>query len=98
MDRKNNFGFLRLLLATLVIVSHSAEIIDGNRSREVLTNLFGILTCGELSVDACFLISGYLIVQSFEASHSIGKYLEKRVRRICPGFLMAFFICIVVVA
>ena len=34
-NHKNNFGFLRLLLATLVIVSHSPEILDHNRKRVI---------------------------------------------------------------
>jgi peptidoglycan/LPS O-acetylase OafA/YrhL len=95
---RNNFGFLRLLFATLVIVSHSAELIDGNRSREPLTNLFGVLTLGELAVDGFFLISGYLVVQSFEHSGSTLNYLMKRIRRIYPGFLVAYFVCVFVIA
>jgi peptidoglycan/LPS O-acetylase OafA/YrhL len=95
---RNNFGFLRLLFATLVIVSHSAELIDGNRSREPLTNLFGVLTFGELAVDGFFLISGYLVVQSFERSDSTLNYLMKRIRRIYPGFLVAYFVCVFVIA
>ena len=97
VTRQNNFGFLRLLFATLVIVSHSAEIIDGNRSREPLTNLFGSLTFGELSVDGFFVISGYLVANSYAASASVLKYLSKRVCRIYPGYLVAYFVCIFVV-
>ena len=95
---KNNFGFLRLVLATLVIVSHSAEIIDGNRSRELLTTFGGRLTFGEIAVDGFFIISGYLILKSFQQSASTFSYLIKRVRRIYPGFLVAWLVCIFVVA
>jgi peptidoglycan/LPS O-acetylase OafA/YrhL len=97
IKRQNNFGFLRLLFATLVIVSHSAEIIDGNRSREALTSLFGALTFGELAVDGFFLISGYLVAKSWENSASNADYVLKRVRRIYPGFLVAFLICVFMV-
>jgi hypothetical protein len=36
----NNVGLLRMILALLVIISHSPELIDGNRSREILTRIF----------------------------------------------------------
>src|ERR1700760_4196820 len=95
---RNNFGFFRLLVATLVIVSHSAEIIDANRSRELLTSFGGKLTFGEIAVDGFFIISGYLILKSFQQSASTFSYLMKRVRRIYPGFLVAWLACIFIVA
>lgn len=89
----NNFGFLRLLFATLVILSHSPELLDGNRSREILTVVFGPLTFGAIAVDGFFLISGYLLVQSFENS-TLQDYVIKRVLRIYPGFVAAYLVCI----
>lgn len=46
-QKANNFGVLRLLFAILVIVSHSPEMIDGNRSRELLTQIFGTMSFGD---------------------------------------------------
>ena len=94
LKHHNNFGFLRLLFATLVIVSHSAEIIDGDRSRELLTNIGGVLTFAELAVDGFFIISGYLVLKSFETSATTVTYLLKRIRRIYPGFLVAYVISV----
>ena len=51
MSRANNFGVLRLLFAYLVIVAHSPELVDGNASRELLTQIFGTITFGGLAVD-----------------------------------------------
>jgi peptidoglycan/LPS O-acetylase OafA/YrhL len=95
-DHRNNFGFLRLLFASLVIVSHSAEIIDGDRSREILTNIGGTLTFGEIAVDAFFIISGYLVLKSYENSGTLISYVSKRARRIYPGFCVACIVCIFV--
>ena len=87
-ERKNNFGFLRLLFATMVVVSHSPELLDGNRSREILTRLFGTMSFGEVGVHGFFIISGYLITKSFVESRSTGSYLTKRFLRIFPGYLV----------
>lgn len=94
--KNNNFGFLRLLLASLVVVSHSSELLDQNRSREILTNIFGTISFGEMAVDGFFLISGYLILKSFLSSSTLKGYLLKRVLRIYPGFIAASFFCIFV--
>ena len=88
-NKNNNFGFLRLFLAILVIVSHSPEAIDGNRNRELLTNIFGTLSFGEFAVNGFFLISGYLIHKSYENSSSLKSYFYKRVLRIYPAFIVA---------
>jgi peptidoglycan/LPS O-acetylase OafA/YrhL len=96
--RKNNFGFLRLLFAAMVVVSHSPELLDGNRSREIMTRLFGTISFGEVGVHGFFIISGYLITKSFVESRSTASYLAKRMLRIYPGYLCSFALCILLVA
>lgn len=93
----NNFNFLRLLFALLVILSHTVEILDGNRDREILTNLFNTTTFGGLAVDGFFLLSGYLIVQSWRSAPFAWSFLTKRVLRIFPAFIIATVLCAFVV-
>jgi len=97
-SHENNFGFLRLLLAALVIFGHAPELLDGNRSREPLTQIFHSLSFGELAVDGFLLISGYLVASSYLASPSTGVFLIKRVLRIYPGFCIAWLVCMLIVA
>ena len=96
--RQNNFNLLRLLLALLVMVSHAPELQDGDRGRELLTNVFHTLSFGELAVDGFFLLSGYLIVQSWQAAPQAAVFLRKRMLRIYPGFIVASLVCVYLVA
>src|ERR1700743_1286518 len=85
----NNFDSLRLIFAVLVILSHSFPLGRGSNDTEplsVITN--GALTLGDLSVWGFFVISGFLITQSWLRSSSTGKYLKRRVARIYPGFIV----------
>ena len=96
-DHRNSFGFLRLLFASLVIVSHTPEIVDGDRHRELLTMIFGTISFGDLAVDGFFLISGYLITGSYLKDSHPWRYLSRRVVRIYPAFIVASLVCLLVV-
>ncbi|TWI40173.1 peptidoglycan/LPS O-acetylase OafA/YrhL [Pseudoduganella flava] len=95
---QNNFNLLRLVLALLVLLSHAPELQDGDRHRELLTQLFHTLSFGELAVDGFFLLSGYLIVQSWDLDPVPALFLRKRVLRIYPGFIVASLVCIYLIA
>ena len=96
--RRNNFGILRILFAILVIVSHSPEIIDGNRSREIFTRFFGSMSLGDVAVGGFFLVSGYLITKSFAERPELLSYLLKRIARIVPAYFVSFWLCVFVLA
>lgn len=95
--RENNFNFLRLFFALLVILSHSTLLLDGNEDRELLTRLVGFTSFGQMAVEGFFLLSGYLIVQSWMQSPDMWSFLKKRILRIYPGFIMAALLCAFVV-
>ena len=94
----NAFGFFRLFFASLVIVSHTPELVDGDQHRELLKQIFGTLTFGTFAVYGFFVISGYLITKSFIRAPSVGDYLRKRLARIFPAFVVASIVCLFAVA
>ena len=95
----NNFNFLRLVLAAVVLFSHGFEIIYGTTPyRDPWMVLTHTLPLGEIAVDGFFLISGLLIVRSWKQDPNFWRYLKRRVLRIYPGFIAAFLVCLFVVA
>jgi peptidoglycan/LPS O-acetylase OafA/YrhL len=96
-QRANHFTPLRLALAGLVIIGHAAELTDGNASREVFHLLGARITAGDFAVKAFFVISGYLILQSWAQQPSLSAFFRKRLLRIFPGFVVAYLISILIV-
>ena len=95
--KQNNFGIIRVLLALMVIVSHVREIMDGNRSHELLTQIFHTLSLGDVAVDLFFVISGCLILQSWQRNPTVWHYLMRRAFRIYPAFIVMSAACVLIV-
>ena len=96
-DHGNNFNLLRFLFASLVIISHVPELQNGDRSNEILTQVFGTISFGEMAVDSFFLLSGFLIVKSWLGRPNFAAFLSSRILRIYPGFIAASLLCAFVV-
>jgi peptidoglycan/LPS O-acetylase OafA/YrhL len=86
--RDNSLNALRLVLAALVIVSHSWPIGGFGDDPQL-----GDLNLGAWAVAGFFAISGWLITGS-RLSTGLADYLWRRVLRIYP----AYWVCLVVVA
>jgi peptidoglycan/LPS O-acetylase OafA/YrhL len=96
----NNFDFLRLFLAGLVLFSHSFQALYGTAGlyqREWVWRLTrGQATAGEIAVDGFFILSGFLITHSWLSSRGFFDYLRKRVLRIYPAYLLVAVVCLLV--
>jgi len=98
--RANNLDFLRLFFASLVIWSHSYPLLRGeaNASEPVSRLTRGQTTGGGLAVAFFFIISGFLITQSWFSSRGVGNFARKRVLRLYPGFIVVSAFCAYVAA
>jgi peptidoglycan/LPS O-acetylase OafA/YrhL len=93
IDRRNNLDIIRFIAATLVIFSHAYPLTYGHNGSEpfaLWTN--GEMTFGELAVSIFFVISGFLITQSFDRSKDPIKYFKARALRIFPGLLFCLLL------
>ncbi len=81
MDRKNNFDFIRLLAATMVMYSHSFAL-SGHLEPGFAGN-----SLGGYGVWIFFSISGFLITGSYMRQNSIIKFMKARLLRIIPALV-----------
>jgi peptidoglycan/LPS O-acetylase OafA/YrhL len=94
----NNFDAIRLVMALFVVWSHSFAIYIGSENTEPISLLMnGTYNAGNIGVLVFFIISGFLICQSFDQRKTLRKYFERRVRRIYPGYMVAIAICAFVI-
>jgi peptidoglycan/LPS O-acetylase OafA/YrhL len=97
--RRNNLEFVRLFLAVVVIFSHSFPLATGTEKYEpLILATHGQTTAGTIAVNLFFVLSGFLITNSFLSSSSISSYLGKRIRRIYPGFIATMLVGALIVA
>lgn len=97
ISRENNFDFLRLFFASLVIISHSFPLA-GVRDLEPLRYLTNSrYDLGGIAVESFFVISGYLIFQSVERSSNFINYFWKRILRLYPAFIVMTLVTILTI-
>lgn len=97
ISRHNNFDFLRLLFATMVIVSHSYHITGNYENEFLLKATNGQIDLGALAVKGFFAISGFLVFQSLERSPSFRNYFWKRILRLYPALLLLIVVVMLMV-
>lgn len=94
---RNNVGFLRLVLASLVVVGHAAEVVGGVRADPLFAWSGTVFIAGSC-VFGFFLISGFLIAQSMDRTGDVPSFVGRRALRIVPGFVVAYLLSVFVAA
>ena len=82
LSRDNDLDLLRFLLAACVVFYHSKTLVGG------LDFAFARVS----AVPVFLFLSGLLITESFYGTPTLKTYVEKRVRRIYPGYLVVVLV------
>src|SRR6266568_7806983 len=92
--RRNNFDALRLIAALSVVFSHSFLIAEGSEAREPFVWITGNqCILGLVGVFVFFVISGYLVTESYCRHPDPGRFAVRRMLRIYPGLVINVLIC-----
>jgi peptidoglycan/LPS O-acetylase OafA/YrhL len=92
--RRNNFDALRLIAALSVVFSHSFLVAEGSEANEPFVRLTGNqCILGLVGVFVFFVISGYLVTESWCRSPMPGRFLMRRALRIYPGLIVNVALC-----
>jgi len=91
---RNNIGTLRLLGALAVLFGHSFVLAGGAGTRDPLSGVTRNLVPYDLGLPGVgvamfFVISGYLVTQSFRRRGNVLAYAEARLLRIYPALICA---------
>ena len=88
--RENNFDLLRLVFASSVFLWHVCVL-----SRAPALEMFSQVFSANIAVKGFFVISGYLVMMSWDNSSSLRDYAAKRLRRIYPAYAAVVLACAV---
>ena len=83
----NNFNFLRLVGAALVIFSHCYYVTGKSISEPVNVVMGGRLEASGFGLCIFFFISGFFVTKSACTSKNISLFLKKRIFRIYPALI-----------
>lgn len=91
--RDNNLNAIRMIAASMVLVSHAFPIALGPDTLQPLQWTGG--TLGHYSVAVFFGISGLLIARSFDRRRSMPHFLTARVLRLFPALLVVLAVTVI---
>jgi len=92
MKNTNSFDLLRLVAAVLVVISHQFALLG-----KAEPHVFGNTTLGFFGVIIFFVLSGWLISQSWVRDPEPRRFLLKRCLRIFPALLVIVLFTVLVI-
>lgn len=91
-ERRNNFDFIRILAAFLVLFSHQFALTGQTE----FNFGFPYHSLGGIGVLIFFSLSGFLIAQSWDRDPHIGRFAARRLLRIWPGLCVVTLLTVCV--
>jgi peptidoglycan/LPS O-acetylase OafA/YrhL len=88
----NNFNFLRLIAACMVVLTHSYPLTGKVESDLISQLTLGTLSFSHLAVSIFFCISGFLITKSAINSKHFLSFFGKRILRIIPALFIVLLL------
>lgn len=89
----NNFTLVRLILATLVIYTHSYWLITGVSGKDDVSDVLGA-PVSIFAVDGFFFLSGFLVYPSLLRLQGAGRFLWARGARLWPGLVTSVLVTV----
>lgn len=96
--RANSIGFIRWLMAFMVIFSHAGPIGGFYGGHDLGTQWSDEQSFGGVAVGGFFFLSGFLITKSRLGKSSIFRFFWRRIMRIFPAFWLALLVTALVLA
>jgi peptidoglycan/LPS O-acetylase OafA/YrhL len=87
----NNFDGLRIIAATMVLVSHQFALLQLPQPE-----IYPGMTIGTVAVFMFFVISGYLVTKSWVDDPNISRFAARRSLRLIPGLVVAIALSVFV--
>ncbi|STX27705.1 acyltransferase [Legionella beliardensis] len=94
-SKNNNLLLLRLLCATFVVFCHSWDLLKVDNP--LATILHFLPFTSNLGVLCFFVISGFLITESYVKNNQVIYFIKARILRILPGFIASLIVTALII-
>ena len=85
--RENSFDAVRYFFALSILIAHFLELIGAEPLSFISSSV---------CVKGFFILSGFLVFNSFIEKTSVWKYVDRRVKRVCPAYFFTVVLCAIV--